>query len=146
MKIGDKVWVITQDYDDGLMMALPQIPQEGKIVDIYNVYVGEVYYVLVDNDILYIRPENIFDTEDAAWALWESLMKDKCNMIQTKIWCKRPHPQREDLQRIIRSGDMEQMKAAVDNSPECREKRRLYEAIIKKEEDIRSVNIQTQKS
>ena len=37
MKIGDKVWVIVQDEDDGVMMALPQIPQEGYIADIETI-------------------------------------------------------------------------------------------------------------
>lgn len=146
MNIGYKVWVITQDDDDGLMLALPDIPREGIVTflnprpDLGANVID--YCVFVDNDSLSICETDIFATENAAWTSWELRMTEKCEMIKRKIWFKRPHPQREDLQRIIRSGDMEQMKAAVDNFPECREKRRLYEAIIKKEEDIRSVNSQ----
>jgi hypothetical protein len=112
MKIGDNVWVIVQDEDDGVMMALPQIPQKGYIVDIENVnisntlnigncrHVGDVYYILVDNDYLYISPSNIFLSEDIAWDSWESKMRSKCKEIQKKIRCKRPHPQREDIRSV----------------------------------------------
>lgn len=41
---------------------------------------------------------------------------------------------RDELEKIIRSGKEEDMRAAVENFAESKEKRRLYEAIIKKEE------------
>jgi hypothetical protein len=41
---------------------------------------------------------------------------------------------REDLQRTIQSGDLDRMHEAVEAFAESREKRRLYEAIIKQEE------------
>jgi bifunctional DNA-binding transcriptional regulator/antitoxin component of YhaV-PrlF toxin-antitoxin module len=97
MKIGDKVWVIVQDEDDGVMMALPQIPQEGYIADIENInesntlnisnerHVGEVYYIVVDNDSLNISPSNIFLSENIAWVSWESKMRSKCEEIQKRI-------------------------------------------------------------
>ena len=87
MKIGDKVWVIVQDIDDGRNIALPEIPQHGQIIAIEIGHVGHIknYYVWVDNDSLHIYPSNIFLSEDIAWASWESKMRSKCEEIQKKI-------------------------------------------------------------
>jgi hypothetical protein len=87
-----------QDEDDGVMMALPQIPQEGYIADIENInesntlnisnerHVGEVYYIVVDNDSLHISPSNIFLSENIAWVSWESRMRSKCEEIEKMIY------------------------------------------------------------
>lgn len=42
---------------------------------------------------------------------------------------------REELETIVQSGDLEQMEEAVGDFAESREKRRLYEAIIKKQSE-----------
>jgi len=86
MKIGDKVWVITQDDDDGLMIALPEVPKHGQIVAVDRIYI-ESYRVLVDNDFLYISSSssNIFPSEDLAWMEWKCRMKNKSLEIQKMI-------------------------------------------------------------
>lgn len=84
MKIGDKVWVITQDYDDGLMVALPEVPRHGQIVAVDKVYI-ESYRVLVDNDFLHVSPSDIFLSEDIAWVEWKRRMENKCLEIEEMI-------------------------------------------------------------
>ena len=84
MKIGDKVWVITQDDDDGLMMSLPEVPQHGQIVAENRIYI-ESYRVLIDNDFLNISPSNIFLSEDLAWMEWKYRMENKSLEIQKMI-------------------------------------------------------------
>jgi hypothetical protein len=85
MKIGDKVWVITQADDDGLMVALPEVPKSGTINSTEWCREKEFYYVRVDNDTLYVWPSNIFLSEDIAWAEWKYRMKNKSLEIQKMI-------------------------------------------------------------
>jgi hypothetical protein len=78
MNIGDKVWVIQSNCDDDNMLALPQHPHVGKIVEKWKGkvenYKYTAYNIKVDNDLIYAYQEDIFISESGAWEAWKEKM------------------------------------------------------------------------
>jgi hypothetical protein len=85
MNIGDKVWAIRSNCDDDNMLALPQHPQIGEIVEKWTVENYSACNIKVDNDLIYAYQEDIFLSESQAWEAWKEKMKDNIYKIKDKL-------------------------------------------------------------